>query len=185
LAGRDAQAVRAPGRPCGPAGWAILPPADGYLGLNRLALAPRLSIDEDRIAACTHPLARALWLFSYVRRVDVDCRRRQVCIRTTRLWFRRETQVVPFDRIDRIILCGRGVPTLSGTQAAFFLISLGLKDRGADLELFTVLEQEPHPHDWLDKMAREIPSEARIGDEAAVKLVDLLHRYIGVPIARH
>ncbi len=147
-----------------------------------MALAPRLSIDEDRIRASTHPLARVLWFFSYVRRVDVDCRRRVVTIRTTRLWLWRETRVIPFARIDRIICCGQGMPTLSGSQTAFFLISLGLKDAGADLELFTVLEQQPHAHDWLDKMAGAVPT--RLGDEAAVQLVDLLHRYIGVPIAR-
>ncbi len=155
-----------------------------HLGLNRLALGPRLSIDEHRISASTHPLARALWLFSYARKVDIDCPRRLVTIRTTRLWFWSETRVIPFDHIDRIIYCGQAMPTLSGSQTAFFLIKLGLKDGGTDLELFTVLEQQPHPHDWLEKMAGATPNEARVGDEVAVRLVDLLRRYIGVPIAR-
>jgi hypothetical protein len=184
IARADRFARPRPGAPCGSADWAILPAGLSNLGLNRLALAPRLSIDEDRISASTHPLAQALWLFSYERKVDIDCPRRTVTIQTTRLWFWRKTRVVPFDRIDRIIYCGQGMPTLSGTQTAFFLIKLGLKDGGGDLELFTVLEQQPHPHDWLDKMAGATPNEARVGDEAAVKLVDLLRRYIGVPIAR-
>jgi len=148
-----------------------------------LSLAPLLSIDEDRISASTHPLARALWLFSYVRRVEIDCQRRRVTIATTRLWFMHKIRVVPFERIDRIICCGQGMPTLSGSETAIFLISLGLKGGDADLELFTILEQQPD--DWLDRIAAANPNEVRIGDEAAVKLVGLLHRYLGVPIARN
>jgi hypothetical protein len=150
-----------------------------------LAIAPRLAIDEQRLTACTPSLVRLLWLFSYVRRVTVDCRRQQVTIATTRLWFLHRTRVLSFDQIDRIVYCGQGMPTLSGAEPAFFLISLGLKDRGPDIELFTVIEDQPQPQSWLDGLSGAARSPARVGDEAALRIVDLLHRYIGVPIARH
>ena len=149
-----------------------------------MALAPSLSIEELRLTACTHTLARLLWLFSYCRQVTVDCRRRQITIATTRFWFRHRTRVIGFDQIDRIIYCGQGLPTLSEAEPAFFIISLCLKD-GADIELFTVIEDQPRRYSWLDRLSGARNDPARLGDEAAVKIVDLLHRYIGVPIARH
>lgn len=148
-----------------------------------MALAPRLLIDEQRLTACTHPLARLLWLFSYVRRVTVDRQRRQVTVATTWLWCQRRTRVIAFDQITRIICCGQSMPTLSGAEPAFFLISLGLKDGAPDIELFTVIE--PSSSRWLDSLSGAAQDPARLGDEAAVKIVDLLHRYIGAPIARH
>ena len=75
------------------------------------------------------------------------------------------------------------MPTLSGAEPAFFLISLGLKDGAPDIELFTVIE--PSSSRWLDSLSGAAQDPARLGDEAAVKIVDLLHRYIGAPIARH
>lgn len=150
-----------------------------------MALAPRLSIDEQRLTACTHPLARLLCLFSYARRVTVDCQSRQVTIATTWLWCQPRTRVIAFEQIGRIIYCGQGMPTLSGAEPAFFLISLGLKDGGGDIELFTVVEDQPRAYGWLDTLSGAASNRPRVGDEAAVRIVDLLRRYIGVPIARH
>ena len=77
------------------------------------------------------------------------------------------------------------MPTLSGAEPAFFLISLGLKDGAPDIELFTVIESQPSSSRWLDSLSGAAQDPARLGDEAAVRIVDLLHRYIGAPIARH
>ena len=156
-------------------------------------LSPTLSIDENRFSASTPTLARLLWLFSYGRRVTVDRGARRVTVTTTRLWLWQETRVIGFDRISRIICTGQGIPTLlfwrylsedSGGDSAFFLISLALTDPSDDVALFTIWEEQPRRYDWLDRLAGVARNDARVGDEDAVRIVDLLHDFLGVPIAR-
>jgi hypothetical protein len=163
--------------------------------MDNLGLAPTVRADDDRLAVCTCGLARLLWLFSYMRQVTVDRQQRRVTVTTTRLWFWRDVRVIAFDQISRIVYRGQGVPSLQfwrylsadagGYESAFFLISLFLKDRQHELVLFTVWEEQPHPNDWLESISGGASDQARLGDEDAVRLVELLHRYIGVPIARH
>jgi hypothetical protein len=160
-----------------------------------LQLGPSVTVDEDRLCGSTAWLARLLWLFSYERRVTVDRRRRHVSIETTWLWLWRSVRVIDFDRINRIICTGQSLPTLqiwrylldssAGGDTAFFLIALGLKDDPDEIELFTIWEQQPHERTWADALAGAPKSQALVGDEAAVNLVDLLKEYLAVPIARH
>ncbi len=160
-----------------------------------MGLSPTLSRDENRFSASTPTLARLLWLFSYARRVTVDRATRRITVTTRRLWLWQQTRVIDFDRVSRIICTGQAIPSLlfwrylapdsDTSEAAFFLISLALKDRGNDVALFTIWEDQPSRYDWLDRLAGAAPNEARVGDEDAVRIVDLLHDYLRVPIARH
>ena len=163
--------------------------------MNSLQLSPILAIDEDRFSATTPWLARLLWLFSYSRVVTVDRKRQRITITTTRLWRWCQTQTIDFDHISRIVYQGQGMPSLmfwryasdlvDGCRSAIFLISLALKDHSEVQPLFTIWENQPREHDWLDRLAGSAASPMRLGDEASVRVVDLLHDYLRVPIARH
>jgi len=131
-------------------------------------------------------LARLLWLFSYMRSVDIDRNRRRITVRTIWLWILRSERVIGFDQVRRIVCQAQEL-----SESALFSISLALAD-GGQLQLFTVWEQQPRERDWLDgledgleELAGERRTEPRVGDEAAVSIIDLLREYLGVPIARH
>jgi hypothetical protein len=162
--------------------------------MDPLRLTPKLDVTADRVSGCTPWLARLLWLFSYGRCVAVDRRARHVRIVTRRLWAWRSERVVRFEHIGRIVYRAQALPSFSlwrffmsdsATDCAFFLISLALKDRGDELPLFMIWEEQPHKTGWLDRLAGAGADETRIGDEAATSIVALLREYIGVPIAQH
>jgi hypothetical protein len=148
--------------------------------MNALRLVPVVTAEGNHLRGQTARFARLLWLFSYVRSVDVDRNRRRITVRTTWLWVFHREQVVGFDQVQRIVCQAQGLPS----ESALFLISLALEG-GDELSLFTVWEQQPRERDWLDELAGEPRSDLRVGDEAAVSIIDLLREYLGVPIARH
>jgi hypothetical protein len=154
--------------------------------VDSLSLVPHIEVSAERLRARTALLAQALWLFSYERRVTVDRPSRRVTIDTRRLWAWGTTRVVRFEDIARIVY--RCVST-SSADSALFLISLALRSQHVELPLFTVWEEQPREPDFLDRLdelatgSRADP--ARIGDEAAGRVVALLREYIGAPIAAH
>jgi hypothetical protein len=148
--------------------------------MNALRLVPVVTAEENRLRGQTAWLVRLLGLFSYVRSVDIDRNSRRILVRTIWLWVFRRQQVVGFEQVKRIICQAQGLPS----ESALFLISLALES-GRELSLFTVWEQQPRERDWLDELAGEPRSDLRVGDEAAVSIIDLLREYLGVPIARH
>ena len=162
--------------------------------MDTLRLTPKLAVTTDRLSGCTPWLARLLWLFSYERCVSIDRGARQVRIVTRRLWIWRSERLVRFEHIGRIVFRAQALPSLSlwrhlwsdspDSGAAFFLISLALKDHD-ELPLFMIWEEQPHHIGWLDRLAGTADDEPRIGDEAAGSVVTLLREYIGVPIAQH
>ena len=162
--------------------------------MSHLSLAPTFQITADRLHGCTPWLARLLWLFSYARCVTVNRGSSHIIIVTRWLWLWRKVRMLRFDQVSRIVYRAQAVPSLDvwrylslessdASDSAFFLISLALKDGGEELPLFTVWEEQPEPRDWLDELVGDQTDEHRIGDEAAGTVVELLQKYIGVPIA--
>ena len=161
--------------------------------MNHLYLAPNFQVSPDRLHGCTPWLARLLWLFSYCRCVTVSRRLSHLIVSTQRLWVWRETRLIRFDQVSRIIYRAQAIPTLNFwrylslddseiSDSAFFMISLALKDDDEELPLFTVWEQQPLAADWLDELLSERAEAPEIGDEGAGTVVELLRKYIGVPI---
>jgi hypothetical protein len=164
--------------------------------MNGLRVTPRFDIGADRLHGCTPWFARMLWLFSFGRCVTVNRRLSHVIISTRQLWLWRQVRVIRFDQVSHIVYRAQAIPSLNlwryvslddsdTSDSAFFLISLALKDGNSELPLFTVWEQQPRSSDWLDRLAGTRANEQEIGDEAAGAVVDLLRKYIGVPIAGH
>ena len=161
--------------------------------MDTLRLSPTVSTDHDCVRGCTGWVTRVLYLFSYCRHVAVNRGSQRITVVTTWLWLFRSVREIGFDQVSRIICRGQGMPTLlpwrylseesEGYASAFFLISLALKD-GEELTLFTIWEQQPREHDWLDQLAGGASNVAQVGDEASVSIVNLLHEYLAVPIAR-
>jgi hypothetical protein len=164
--------------------------------MNALSLSPNFEVSADRLHGCTSWLVRGLWLFSYARCVTVSRGSSRVTISTRRLWLWRTVRRIRFDQVSRIVFRAQAVPSLdvwrylslddsAMSDSAFFLISLALKDSGEELPLFTVWEEQPEPSDWLGDLAGGGVGAPVIGDETAGRVVGLLQRYIGVPIAGH
>jgi hypothetical protein len=162
--------------------------------MELLRLAPSIDIGKGRLEACTSGFAQLLWLYSYCRCISIDRERRQIAIRTRRLWCWRRLRVVGFDQVSRILYRAQGLPALSpwrllspdaNADSAVFFVSLALKHERHELPLFVVWQQQPRPADWLDRLAGGAPPAAAIGDEAAGQVVALLHEYLGVPIGGH
>jgi hypothetical protein len=147
--------------------------------MNAVRLVPVVTAEDSHLRGQTGWLVRLLCLFSYVRSVDIDRNRRRITVRTIWLWIFRREQVIDFEQVRRIVCQAQGMPS----ESALFLISLALEG-GRELPLFTVWEQQPRERDWLDKLAGEPRSDLRVGDEAAVSIIDLLREYLCVPIAR-
>lgn len=163
--------------------------------MNHLFLAPKLEISPDRLHGCTPWLTRLLYVFSYHRCVTVSRRLGHLIISTRYLWLWRKVRMIRFDQVSRIVYRAQEIPTLNLwrylsfddseiADSALFMISLALKD-GTEEPLFTVWEQEPLSGDWLDALAGEPAAATEIGDEAAGTVVELLRRYIDVPIRGH
>lgn len=162
--------------------------------MNHLYLAPKFEVLPDRLHGCTSRFARALWLFSYCRCVTVSPRLRHLIISTRRLWLWQKDRLISFDQVARIVYRAQAIPTLNiwrylsfdeeVSDSAMFMISLRLKHGVEEVPLFTVWEQQPVGDDWLDELAgdREPPE---VGDEAAESVVEVLQRFIGVPIREH
>jgi hypothetical protein len=173
--------------------------------MDPLRIAPNIEVQGDRVSGCTPWLAQLLVLFFYCRSVTVDRRRQRVLVTTRWFWILNYSQIIPFDRVARIVYRAQGMPSLSPYRylrylslpntdvcdSAFFLISIAIKDAAEDrrahreLILFTVWEQQPRPRDWIDKLAGIRTDNTRIGDETSGTIVDILHEYLGVPIASH
>ena len=170
--------------------------------MDPLRIAPNIEVQGDRVSGCTPWLAQLLVLFFYCRSVTVDRRRQRVLVTTRWFWILNYPQIIPFDRVARIIYRAQGLPSLSPypylslrttdvCDSAFFLISIAIKDAAEDrrahreLTLFTVWEQQPRQRDWIDKLAGIRTDNTRIGDETSGAIVDILHEYLGVPIASH
>jgi hypothetical protein len=169
--------------------------------MDSLRIAPNIEVRGDRVSGCTPWLAQLLVLFFYRRSVVVDRRRRRVLVTTRWFWILQYPQIIPFDRIARIIYRAQGLPSLSPYRylslrntdvcdSAFFLISIAIKDAAEDrrarreLTLFSVWEQQPRDRDWIDALAG-IRTNTRVGDETSGAIVDILHEYLGVPVASH
>jgi hypothetical protein len=163
--------------------------------MNHLYLAPKFEISTDRLHGCTSWFARALWLFSYCRCVTVSPRLRHLIISTRRLWLWQKDRLISFDQVARIVYRAQAIPTLNiwrylssdeeASDSAMFLISLRLKHGVEEVPLFTVWEQQPVGEDWLDELAGDRDDAPEIGDEAAESIVELLQKFIGVPIGEH
>jgi hypothetical protein len=169
--------------------------------MDPLRIAPNIEVQGDRVSGSTPWLAQLLVLFFYCRSVTVDRGRQRVLVTTRWFWILQFPQSIPFNRVARIIYRAQGMPSLSPYRylslrdtdvcdSAFFLISIAIKDAAEDrrahkeLTLFTVWEQQPRQRDWIDKLAG-IRTNTRIGDETSGAIVDILHEYLGVPIASH
>lgn len=162
--------------------------------MHATSIAPKLLVSPTCLRARTPVVARALWLFSFDRQVIVDRGLARVTIATRRFWVWREQRVIPFDRVNRIVLRAQAfsgfafLSTISfgflpGADAALFLISLGLTGGVEEINLFTVLEDESDDSDWLDALTSEQPESVRLGDEGASEIVNHLRSFLGVPVA--
>ena len=169
--------------------------------MDLLRIAPKIDVKSDRISGCTPWLAQLLVLFFYSRAVTVDRRKQRVMVTTRWFWLWIVERTIPFNRVARIVYRAQGIPSLSpyrylsarnsdSCDSAFFYISIAVKDDADDrrahdeLELFTVWEQQPRDPDWIDRLAG-IRNNTRIGDETSGAIVDILHEYLGVPVASH
>jgi hypothetical protein len=165
-------------------------------------IAPVIEVKADRVSGCTPLLARLLVLFFYNRAVMVDRRRQRVVVTTNWFWLWQSVRTIPFNRVARIIYRAQGVPSLSPIRyvwswntdvcdSAFFLISIAIKDDAEDrrarteLTLFTIWEQQPRESDWIDRLAGIRNNPRQLGDETSGAIVNILHEYLGVPIASH
>ncbi len=170
--------------------------------MSLLRIAPKIDVRPDQILGCTALAAQLLVLFAYARYVTIDRRRHRVVVTIRLLWFWRTERIIPFDRVDRIIYRAQGVPSFSPfrylflqttdfIESAFYYISIGVKATADDkhardeLALFSVWEQQPRAPDVFDKLAGVSTNPNTIGDEASGAIVDMLHEYLGVPIASH
>jgi hypothetical protein len=168
--------------------------------MDLLRVAPTIEVESDQVHGCTPWVAQLLVLFSYKRRVTVNRRQQRVVVETRWFWFWESARTIPFDRVSRIVYRAQALPSLSLwrylslrdsdiSDSAFFLISIAIKAAAGDrrstdeLTLFTVWEQQPRDADWLDKLAGLGQNPYRIGDECSGAIVDILHEYMGVPIA--
>jgi hypothetical protein len=160
--------------------------------MPELAIAARFTVSTDRLRGCTPWLTQLLWLYSYCRCVVVNRRQQHLIVSTRRCWLFSHVRCVPFSEVTRIVYRAQRMPSLSPLRNlledgpadwAVFFISLGLK-QGPELPLFTVWQRQTLTPEWLQRLAGERPA-LELGDEAASDLVELLHRYIGVPVAQH
>jgi hypothetical protein len=169
--------------------------------MGLLHIAPKIDVKSDRISGCTPWVAQLLVLFFYSRAVTVDRRRQRVIVTTRWFWIWIVERTIPFNRVARIVYRAQGLPSFSPYRylslrdtdvcdSAIYLISIAIKDAADDkrarteLTLFSVWEQQPREADWIDRLAG-IRTNTLIGDETSGAIVDILHEYLGVPIASH
>ena len=169
--------------------------------MGLLHIAPKIDVKSDRISGCTPWVAQLLVLFFYSRAVTVDRRRQRVIVTTRWFWIWKVERTIPFNRVARIVYRAQGLPSFSPYRylslrdtdicdSAVYIISIAIKDAADDkrarteLTLFSVWEQQPRERDWVDRLAG-IRTNTEIGDETSGAIVDILHEYLGVPIASH
>jgi hypothetical protein len=169
--------------------------------MTLLHIAPKLEVKPDHISGGTPWVAQLLVLFFYSRAVLVDRKRQRVVVKTRWFWIWNVERTVPFDRVARIVYRAQGLPSLSLARylslrntdmcdSAVFYIAIAIKDAADDkrarteLMLFSVWEQQPRDPDWIDRLAG-IRTNTQIGDENSGAIVDILHEYLGVPVASH
>jgi hypothetical protein len=169
--------------------------------MGLLHIAPKIDVKSDRISGCTPWVAQLLVLFFYSRAVTVDRRRQRVIVTTRWFWIWTVERTIPFNRVARIVYRAQGLPSFSLARylslqnsdvcdSAVYYISIAIKDAAEDkrahteLTLFSVWQQQPRDPDWVDKLAG-IRTNTEIGDETSGAIVDILHEYLGVPIASH
>jgi hypothetical protein len=168
-----------------------------------LRIAPNIEVGSDRVHGCTPWAARLVVLFFYSRCVTINRRSQLVHIATRWFWFWRSERTIPFNRVSRIIYRAQALPSTSPlrylsllgnsdtSDSAFFLIAIAIKAAAEDrrstdeLTLFSVWEQQPRERDWVDRLAGINQNSGNIGDECSGAIVDILHEYLGVPIASH
>ena len=157
-------------------------------------LVPLLEVTDERIHGCAPRLVRMLTLFSFSRCVAVNRRLRHVIVETRRLWWLRTRKVVDFQQIEHIVYRAQLMPAFnlrlssagerpSGSQSAVFFIGLALKETSDEVHLFTVWERQPGSATLVDILAGVQRDDARVGDEASVRIVTLLQEYLGVPVS--
>ena len=164
--------------------------------MHATSIAPKLLVSPTCLRARTPLVARAIWLFSFDRQVSVDRALRRVTIATRRLWIWRDRRVVPFERINRIVLQAQAfsgfalLSTISfgflpGADAALFMISLGLTGGVEEVNLFTVVEDEVGRYRIGSTQATSSgkPESSRLGDEGTSEIVNHLRDFLGVPVA--
>jgi hypothetical protein len=166
-----------------------------------LHIAPKIDVKADQVSGCTPWVAQLVVLFFYSRAVLVDRKRQRVVVKTRWFWLWNIERTIPFDRVARIVYRAQGLPSLSLARylslrnsdmcdSAVFYIAIAIKDAAQDkrarteLTLFSVWEQQPRDPDWIDRLAG-IRTNTAIGDETSGAIVDILHEYLGVPIASH
>jgi hypothetical protein len=160
--------------------------------VRHLLIEPELRQSEDRWTATTPLIARALWLFSYRRRVTIDRRRGQLRIDTWRFWLAASTRVVPIARIERIVCEAQALPTGFSllrffygpglgfsTDLAMYYIALRLRDDGTELPLFTLIESQPADDGVLARLTGAA-DETRTGDEGVARFLTELHTCLGL-----
>jgi hypothetical protein len=161
-----------------------------------LSIVPQIDADGERLHVCTSPFVRLLWLLSYRRCLTIERGSGAIRISTQHLWVRRRERIIHRDEVSHIVYRAQALPSLNlwryvsldggaASDAALFLISLALKNHADEEPLFTVWQAQPDSTDWLDRLAGAGPDAPSTGDEAAGSLVELLHNYLGVPIAQH
>lgn len=159
-------------------------------------LAPDFEVSGGRLHGCTPWFARLLWLFSYCRCVTISPHLSHLVVSTRRLWLWRSVRVIRFDQVSRIVYRAESIPSLNlwrylsvglaaASDSALFMISLRLKGGVEEVPLFTIWEQQPCAGDWLDDLLGDREDAPEVGDEAGERVVDLLCKYIGVPVAGH
>jgi hypothetical protein len=171
--------------------------------MTLLRIAPNIEVGSDRVHGCTPWVARLLVLFFYSRCVTINRRSQQVHIATRWFWFWRSERTIPFTRVSRIIYRAQALPSASPfrylsllgnsdtSDSAFFLIAIAIKAAAEDrrstdeLTLFSVWEQQPRESDWVDRLAGINQDSRSTGDECSGAIVDIVHEYLGVPIASH
>ena len=179
----------------------VCPLAYAHKTMALMHIAPKIDVQADRISGCTPWVAQLLLLFFYSRAVTVDRRKQRVVVTTRWFWLWNVERSIPFDRVARIVYRAQGLPSLSLARylslrntdmcdSAIFYIAIAIKDAAEDKRarmeicLFSVWEQQPRERDWIDQLAG-IRVNTAIGDETSGAIVDILHEYLGVPIASH
>jgi len=68
-----------------------------------LGIKPKVSINGDRLIACTCLLFKILTFFAYTKCVTVDRRIKLVIIKKTYFWIFKTKQIIHFNNIKRIV----------------------------------------------------------------------------------
>lgn len=104
-----------------------------------LSIAPDVSIDDlDRLVARSALLVRLLTLFSYVRTVTVDHKRRVAHLETRFFWVLTSKRAIRFDEISHLSYAYSSLPTSFGW--------MGVNDRVEDFRVGFVMHDGSEQH---------------------------------------